>query len=711
MAGHRLTLDISRLPWLARIAVWRRESLQRWLLGPVILVTAVLAITALVVLYHYSGWVVARWHGQVLVDSAGVAAHTVEQQVEAMVSASQRLAQRGAAGLAGSGLQAEGDALGMDVVAHAGADGVVSIVVPAGAADIWAEAVTGVLASESYLRSSVSDATQSDTVVGAFDSSGLPVIYAAAPLGSGEGVLVAARRIEQLLATAQPNVQSALVFYSGSGVPVQTTLPLPTGDLPITDLVAATRGGFVREAKLLDENYRYTLLPVEYLGVRLGYLGVWQATRDSARTTLELRLILALVVSAVALGLIAVSVSLARQILTPVRLMVESGRAMASGRPATSEIGSTSGELGELASVFQDMAQQVQRQNTALALQARRSEYISRASTELGGAFRLDDALQIAAEAIYGLGYLSYVIVMTGHGELGPYVCRAVRGFAYEPAGRMLGREYPVPLWGVMARALVSRQPLLINDVQEEKRPRLGEFDWDVTRGSILLYPVSTANDPFALIVAGIDEPGALEGDGRGEVLLSLANIASQSIRNAHLYEQAARAREQLLSMQVISRLSNSAKQAEDVLQGVVHEAVEVMGADRCWVYLPSETGPCRLTARQGTLDGGELSRPHTDAAGWVMRAAQPLFYDAEQGLPSTPILADRGTAMCVPLEILEESIGVLIVVSRSRQMYHEDDMIVLRTLANAAAAALRTVRLTEQLGESASQDVITGQS
>ena len=70
----------------------------------------------------------------------------------------------------------------------------------------------------------------------------------------------------------------------------------------------------------------------------------------------------------------------------------------------------------------------------------------------MGRTLDLEESLQTSAEAIYGLGGLSYVVVFVGRSELGPYSCRAVRGLPSETIMDIMGREYPVPLWGVMAR-------------------------------------------------------------------------------------------------------------------------------------------------------------------------------------------------------------------------------------------------------------------
>jgi GAF domain-containing protein/HAMP domain-containing protein len=399
------------------------------------------------------------------------------------------------------------------------------------------------------------------------------------------------------------------------------------------------------------------------------------------------------------IGVVALSFWLADRVIRPVQGLVRAAQSVANGQITGPVAEPKIGELALLVEAFNAITTQVQAQTSdVLQDQARQANYLFEASAELGRTLDLDDAVQTAAEAIFGLGGLSYVVIFTGRGELGPYTCRAVRGLDAETMSGMLGREYAVPLWGVMARALVSRQPLVIGDVAAEKRPRPGEFDWDVGQGTMLLFPVAGASGPSGLMIIGSPEPGTLDAGSLGDMVFALARIAARSIQNAQLYQEAVRAQEQLVTLQMISKVVASTTQIEDVLAVVVREAAEMVANSQAWLFLKDDdTGAGRLYSQARTVEVGFQNPVHQEAVTWVMQAGQPIFYDPEQPLAPAPILVHSGPAICVPVEVNDEPVGALVVVSRERRRaFVEDDMVVLRTLTNAAAAALRTAQLRQ---------------
>ena len=519
------------------------------------------------------------------------------------------------------------------------------------------------------------------------------------------GVLVLGVSLGDLLQSVAGWIERPLVFYDSDGFAVFASLPTDAEGLSglrvaKVALNSATEAQpLAMDATLNRQRYHTVMRPVMPRGVNVGYLAIWQPVSEPLVQALRWQLLLILAI-AVSFGLVMIlSLWLAGYVTRPLTALAQAVGGMADngqGRPLPE---TPIGELSALVKAFGRVTNQMQGQTEQLRRQARLSTYLFEASAELGRSLNLEESLQTAAEAIYGLEGVSYVVIMVGEGEVGPYTCRAVRGLPGEVASRIQGREYQVPLWGVMARALVSRQPLIINDVVAEKRPRPGEFEWEVG-GSLLLFPVVSGNEPCALIIVGTEEPQRFSVDGLGDVVFALARIAGHSILNARLYEEASRYQEQLVTLQMLSRLVASAASVKDVLDVVLREASELMGYSTTWLYLQDPaTGTRELHGRQGAGAGEQWAPVHQDAVTWVMRAGQPIFYDPEQPLPPSPILNVSGPAICVPLEVNENPLGALVVVSPDHQRkFFEDDMVVLRTLANSAAAALQTAQRAEQL-------------
>jgi GAF domain-containing protein len=251
-----------------------------------------------------------------------------------------------------------------------------------------------------------------------------------------------------------------------------------------------------------------------------------------------------------------------------------------------------------------------------------------------------------------------------------------------------------------MARALVGRQPLVIDDVVAQQRPREGEFDWAVG-GSMALFPVVGVDGPLALMLVGAEQAGRLGADGLGDMVFALARIAAHSVLNAQLYQEATRSQEQLVTLQMISRIVATTTEIESLLTIVVREAAAMVGDSDAWLLYQCDDadGSPRIYGQQGVTPLYAWSHIHQEAAAWVMRAAQPIFYHPEQPLAQSPVWVHSGPAMCVPLEIGDATIGALLIVSRKRERtFYEDEMIVARTLANSAAGALYTARLAQRL-------------
>ena len=539
---------------------------------------------------------------------------------------------------------------------------------------------------------------------------GNPVFYLINRVTSGQrnlGALVWGISAARLMQGIAGPLECPLVVYDAAGAPIFSTFPssaagpagLPSLPSSVTKPVAEAPAVLL-EARLSAEPYRYVVYPLRGdNGMMIGHIGVWQPVAPLAAAIRQWQIWFLLALAA-GLGLvIGVGAFLAQRVTHNVRTLAQAAHVIADGDYAHLLPATGIGELTPLAEAVNQLVGRVQGQTTALGDQISRGAYLFAASAELGRTLELEDALQTAAEAIYGLGDLTYVVILVGQGELEPYTCRAVRGLPFEVASRLLDQVYAVPLWGVMARALVSRQPLVIDDVAGQRRPQAGEFDWDVGQ-SLLLFPVAGASGVSGLFIVGAAEAGRFSADGLGDRVFALARIAANSILNAQLYQEATRSQEQLITLQMISRAVASATEVETVLDIVVREAAEMLGNSQAWLSLTDDgAGTQRLHGRRGAVSPDAWGSVHQDAVAWVLRAGQPIFYHPDQPLAQSPVWMHSGPALCVPLDLNEETIGALVIVSRDRQrLFGEDEMIAARTLANSAASALYTAQLAQRL-------------
>jgi transcriptional regulator with GAF, ATPase, and Fis domain len=703
----------------ARASAWLRASLRRWLLSPLVALTVLGMICIGAAGYRLIELTQAQFDDRVLTLSSDVAVRATTQWVAQLASSLTRLAQRPemVAALRGNdqaNATAElGEAASLLGVETAGiidaSDRKLDTMVSSpelGTPDGWSAELlqdAAVQASIGRLVSGKSAATE----LGLTGHPDTPALYAITPVidnGQVQGLLLVGVSLDRLFQITAASGLNGLVFYNPDGRAIFTKFsPDPHRVTEFRPLTVAMLDGTPSRnsalASLSDGSYGYMVRPLGTEGRRLGYLAVFQSLAQARADAHIVQILLLVTLILIGAGMIWLSNRLAGRLVQPVLSLVHAARSLVEGGSVSYPAQRTVGELRLLADAFNQISAQIRRQTDTLTEQARQSNYLFEASAELGRTLDLDESLQTAAEALYGLGGLSYVVVLVGRSELGPYTCRAVRGMSSEMIMEMMGHEYSVPLWGVMARALVGRQPLVIDDIIAQNRPRPGEFDWDVGRGSMLLFPVCGASGPSGLIMAGAPEARAFSTGSLGDLVFALSRIASQSVQNAQLYQEAIRSQEQLVTIQVISKLVASATQIESVLNVVVREAGEILGDSQAWLLLrDTATGASQLYGQSGPGELEAWDAIHQDAVTWVTRADQPIFYDPGQPIAQSPILVHSGAAMCVPLDVNEDTLGALVVVSRHhRRTFVEDDMIVLRTLTNAAAIAVRTAQLTQR--------------
>jgi GAF domain-containing protein len=696
-------------------SAWLRASLRRWLLSPVVALTLIGLIGIGAAGYRLIEMTLTQVNDRVLALSSDVAVRATTQWAAQLAGSLTQLAQKPevvGALRSDNQAQATSELRGAALLLNVQAAGVVDASNRAldmeisgadlGAAPGWDAA----LLQDSAVQASIDRVLAGQNgapEIGLTDRRDVPALYAITPVVDGgqvAGLLFMGVSLDHLFQATAASGINGLVFYDTSGRPVfaQFGPPNPHPLSEFTPLSAQPTGGL--PVRLSDGYYSFTVKPLTtQQGGQLGYLAVYQSLAPVQAGAHIMGVLLLITLIFLGGGMIWLSNRLAGRVVQPVLSLVHAARSLVEGGTVSYPTQRTVGELRLLAEAFNQISAQIRRQTDTLTEQARQSNYLFEASAELGRTLDLDESLQTAAEAIFGLGGLSYVVVFVGRSELGPYTCRAVRGLPGETIVEMMGREYPVPLWGVMARALVGRQPLVIDDIVAQNRPRPGEFDWDVGKGSMLLFPVCGASGPSGLLMAGAPDARAFSSGSLGDLVFALSRIASQSVQNAQLYQDAARAQEQLVTIQVISKLVSSATQIEDVLDVVVREAGEAMGGSQAWLLLRDvATGASRLYGQSGPGESEAWNAVHQDAVTWVMRADQPIFYDPDQPIGQSPILVHNGAAMCVPLDVNDDTLGALVVVSRQHhRTFAEDDMIVLRTLTNAAAIAVRTAQMTRR--------------
>lgn len=198
------------------------------------------------------------------------------------------------------------------------------------------------------------------------------------------------------------------------------------------------------------------------------------------------------------------------------------------------------------------------------------------------------------------------------------------------------------------------------------------------------------------------------------ESLILLANVGSQigiALERARLFEMV---KEQRIHEQaVLLALSNqllSRPKLDELMAYVAEEVPRLLNVDACALLLPDAADPTNLvfSAACGWRSSPVTARRRVPAtlssgSGWVMINQEPLVVEDFAENDPTPWNAPwfhaeefRGQAT-VPLIVDGRSIGALMVNNRTPRQVTDDELSLLRLMANQAAIAIENARLQRE--------------
>jgi GAF domain-containing protein len=335
-------------------------------------------------------------------------------------------------------------------------------------------------------------------------------------------------------------------------------------------------------------------------------------------------------------------------------------------------------------------------------------------SRRLGQNIALREVLNMLVDILWRRQY-SFVVILLGETELGPYVYHEMRG-VMDPL-RFLGKQCPLPLWGELAHALVRRlnpeEPdyLIISDLANSNRPKPQEFPWLEREGSMMIVPLRKDHIAMGALILGRRETTGFDDGEASAELVEIAGTAAMALYNAQVRHELQDRADQLVGLQLFTRslpidaplgalLVAIATGIADLLVGVevfvlvLRKHLPNLQIDQPiphFINLPW-TDLCILSNRaQPSAD--LLHTSLYRLVMWTIEAGQALFFNPQQeyAAPEDLYYNEAGQALLVPLSSGEEALGAIFAVSRDpARHFDENDMVVVRTMANMAAAVVK---------------------
>src|SRR5580658_7640617 len=257
-----------------------------------------------------------------------------------------------------------------------------------------------------------------------------------------------------------------------------------------------------------------------------------------------------------------------------------------------------------------------------------------------------------------------------------------------------------------------TRQPVLIRDNYAAEVKKLGVEPLR-ERGCYCSVPLVAYDHAIGAMAVFSDQERVFD-EGHLELLRVLASEASIAIENARLFNEERTKARHLSLLNTISRNAIAtlnpdemlAKIAEQLEAGLTydHIGISVLEYSTRELVVQAESG-----ARRGAL--GRRVPLGNGLIGHVARSGQLADYQSSTSVdsPHKPLLPDSAAAIALPVFYAEQLHGVLYVESSTAIEFSEEEILLLRTLADLIAGALHNALSFQKAQEQAITDGLTG--
>src|SRR5262249_31255015 len=257
-----------------------------------------------------------------------------------------------------------------------------------------------------------------------------------------------------------------------------------------------------------------------------------------------------------------------------------------------------------------------------------------------------------------------------------------------------------------------TRQPVLIRDNFTTEVQKLG-VEAIRSRGCFCCVPLVAYDHPIGAMAVFSDHEHAFD-EGHLELLRVLASEASIAIENARLFNEERTKARHLSLLNTISRNAIATLNPDEMLAKITEQLEEGLTHDHVGIgVLDYSTRELVIQAEGGARRGmlGSRVALGVGLAGQVARTGHmAAFTTAAAGDPGLkPMLPDSTAAIALPIFYAEQLHGVLYVESSKLTDFSEEEVLLLRTLADLIAGAYHNALSFQKAQEQAITDGLTG--
>src|SRR5579864_7746438 len=257
-----------------------------------------------------------------------------------------------------------------------------------------------------------------------------------------------------------------------------------------------------------------------------------------------------------------------------------------------------------------------------------------------------------------------------------------------------------------------TRQPVLIRDNYVKEAQKLGVEPLR-SGGCFCCVPLVAYDHAIGAMAVFSDQEHVFD-EGHLELLRVLASEASIAIENARLFQEERTKARHLSLLNTISRNAIATLNPDEMLAKITEQLETGLTYDHIGIgVLDYATREIVIQAEAGKRRGGLGQRIPlgTGLIGQVARNGQLAAYNAN--IPADagfkPLLGDTLAAIALPVFYAEQLHGILYVESSQPADFSEEEVLLLRTLADLIAGALHNALSFQKAQEQAITDGLTG--
>jgi GAF domain-containing protein/PAS domain-containing protein len=253
---------------------------------------------------------------------------------------------------------------------------------------------------------------------------------------------------------------------------------------------------------------------------------------------------------------------------------------------------------------------------------------------------------------------------------------------------------------GLTARALHSKEPLVINDAPNDPLYASSDYrKWGVQ--AIAGFPLRRADRSLGVLVIVFLAPHTFTSEELRVVRL-LAEQAATALDNARLYQETRRRLDELSALHEIARAAASTLDLPEVVQRIVKALQGNLGLEHLGLFLVNGADECvDLYAHSGTA--GDYSRNlriklGQGIVGTAAATGESLRVgDVDADSRYVPGIPGITSEMAVPLKVGERVVGVIDAQSPRFDAFSADDERVLVTAGGQLAIIIDNAQLYER--------------